>query len=180
VTAWRCPSCKASTVYPGRIVAPGEFGTGAWFVPHATKTSVGVQVRFFACAACGHVWSSIAPGELRASIDTHGSALARQYLRATNGPPNHDLPDVPEARRAGDAVAVIDFLILFGRDVEARRKFHEMSGSTWDDTHAHIAGWSDMTRTRKLALFGWRSKDEVLNGLAQDRDHPMRDRDLDG
>jgi hypothetical protein len=64
--------------------------------------------------------------------------------------------------------------------MEAKRRFHELSGLTWDQTHADVAGWIDMPRTRKLALFGWRSKDKVLEEQLQLRDHPMRDRDLDG
>ncbi len=180
MNAWRCPSCKASMVFPGRIVAPGEFGTGVWFAPNATRTSVGVRVSFFACASCGHMWSSVAPGELRVSIASHGSELARQYLRSTNGDPNQDLPDTPEAEQAGDAVAAIDGLILTGQEVEARRKFHELTGRTWDETHTAMAGWIDMTRARKLALFGWRSKEDILEEKGQLRDHPMRDRELDG
>jgi hypothetical protein len=175
-----CPSCGSKAVYPGRLVSPGEFNPAWWFVPHFNQKLVGVQVGFIACSACGHVWSRVAPGELRVSIDLHGRELAKQYLKATNAGPYHDLPDDPEAKRAGDAVALFDFLILTGTGVDAKRRYHELTGRTWDQTHKDIDGWADMTRARKLALFGWRSKDEILAEKAELRDHPMRDRDLDG
>jgi hypothetical protein len=35
---------------------------------------------FFACLACGLVWSSLQPDELRAHVETHGDAKAKCRL----------------------------------------------------------------------------------------------------
>jgi hypothetical protein len=174
----RCPSCGESNAYPGRILLPAEFRPDGYFAPNTTK-SLGIRLSSFACCSCGHVWSSIGPGELKSSVQIHGREVAKQHLASMTAGPHHDLPDTPEAHRAADAVAEIDSLVVSG-SLNATRRYHELSGRTWDQTHADVAGWMDMTRAAKLALFGWRSKDLILEELAQLRDHPMRDRELDG
>ena len=60
--------------------------------------------------------------------------------------PYHDLPDIPEARQAGDCVVEIDALVLAGNGLEAFRRFRQLTGKTWDEAHATIPTWFDLKR----------------------------------
>jgi hypothetical protein len=89
--AWRCPNCDASTVIPGHATT-GE-GTATWFLPNGTEVrrTGGVKLThaFLCCWSCGHVWTSLAPEELRAFIARYGREVAMQLLEAP-GPGRDD------------------------------------------------------------------------------------------
>jgi hypothetical protein len=122
----------------------------------------------------------VAPDQLRAAIKTNGRELAKQYFESLASGPYHDLPDIPEARQAADGVAEIDALIWSGKVLDATRRYHELTNRTWDEVHATIPRWADLTRARKLALFGWHPKGKLDDDDAELPKHPMRDRELDG
>ena len=67
-----------------------------------------------------------------------------------------------------------------GNQLDATRRLRQLASCTWDDAIDAIRGWADLERVRKLALFGWRPKFKDLVTEAGLRDHPMRDRLLDG
>ena len=174
-----CEKCGAATVVPGQLRTPGDLD-GMTFVPAGTTRGFGVRAVFRACLSCGHVWTSVMPEALRDSIRKHGHALARQYLIRCEKGPYYDLPDIPEARRAADGVAEIDLLMLEGNNVEAVRRYRQLTGQIWDDVHEAMRQWAELSRERKLALFGWSTKQKPEDEPANLRDHPMRDRVLDG
>ena len=81
---------------------------------------------------------------------------------------------------AGEKVAEIDALVLEGKLPQATRRCRELLAITWDQAIDAIRIWHNLTRPQKLARCGWQSK-EILQ--AEDpgwRDHPLRDRLLDG
>ncbi len=175
-----CEKCGAATVLPGYLRTHGDFDGQAYFLPAGATRGAGVQVVFRACWSCGHVWTSLGPEALRDSVCAHGNELTRQHLIRCEEGPYHDLPDISEARRAGDGVAEIDQLMLEGNSVEAARRYRHLTGQIWDDVHAAMRQWIDLPRDRKLALFGWSPKKRPEDAPASLRDHPMRDRALDG
>jgi hypothetical protein len=179
VEAGRCQSCGESTLVLGHPVG-GEGSQVFGFSPAATHASVKLRVAFHACTSCGHVWAMVAPDELRIAIERHGRELIKQQLESSVDGPYHDLPDIPEARKAADGVAEIDALILTGHGLEAVRRFRQLTGKTWDEVHATIPNWFDLKRTRKLAFFGWNPKGKLDEDDFGVREHPMRDRLLDG
>lgn len=178
-----CPKCKASTVVINGYVMPsGEAGRGTstCFVPCNARTfrrkvGVNLQYGFSACSSCGHLWTSLAPDELRVFIQTFGTKLARQHLQTLEAGPSHDLPDTPEAREAGTRVAEIDALVLQGKQPEATRRYRELMPTTWDKAIDAVRDWQDLERPQKLARFGWQPKEG-----SEPTDHPMSDRLLDG
>ncbi len=135
---------------------------------------------FLACLSCGHLWSKIAPAAVRQSIRTHGTELAKQVVEYLDSGPMHDLPDMPEAREAGQAVAEIDTLVWSGKTPEATRQYRELTHCTWDQAIDSVRHWVDLTRPQKLALFGWVVKDQKPTDEKGVGEHPMRDRLLDG
>ena len=180
--AWRCPNCDASTVIPGHPTT-GEW-TAIGFLPNGTHRcpTGGVKLThaFFGCWSCGHVWTSLAPEELRALIATYGREVARQRLEAPGSGREDGLPDCTEARAAVEGVAEIDALVLAGRQREATRRYRELTRTSWDRALDAVRGWEDLKRAQKLALFGWRPKAKSQSDESPMRDHPMRDRWLDG
>ena len=135
---------------------------------------------FLCCWSCGHVWGSLAPEELRVFIEDHGREVAKQHRDASEFGSDHGLPDRPEARRAAQGVSEIDALVLSGRKREARRRYRQLTGSTWYQALMAFRGWHDLERARKLALFGWSPKDESQAGKSATLGHPLKDRLLDG
>ena len=176
-----CPRCRASViVITGSVTPTGEGGGGSYFVPsHARlfqrKPGVVLRSDFLACSSCGHFWSSLAPDELRSFLLTDGTELARQHLQTLESGPSHDLPDISEAREAGERVAEIDALVLQGKRPQATRRYREMMATTWDEAINAVRDWQSLGRPEKLARFGWRPKEE-----SKPPDHPMLDRLLDG
>jgi hypothetical protein len=175
----RCKVCGNPSLVPGHLLgAEGSQVVG--FAPAATYSHVRLRAACRACFTCGHVELSVAPGELRNSIELHGKELVKQYFRSIDAGTYHDLPDIPEARRAADGVAEIDSLILSGNELEAKRRYRQLAGKTWDEVNAMIPTWVDLTRARKLALFGWRPKGKLdAEEDSEQREHPMHDRLLD-
>jgi hypothetical protein len=83
-----CPRCGAEPTTGGFI--PVSRGSGpVCFIPEGCRKtwwSMGVRFHespFFACLACGLVWSSLQPDELRAHVETHGDAKAKCRLPAS-------------------------------------------------------------------------------------------------
>ncbi len=176
----RCRNCGKATLVPGHLaVAEGSPIYG--FAPAATRAHVRLRVAFNACTSCGHLWASVAPEELQSAIEIHGTELIKQHLVSAQSGRYRDLPDIPEAIQAADGVAEIDSLVLAGNGLEAARRFRHLTGTIWDEVHAIVSGWANLTRTRKLALFGWRPKGTPDDADDREqRSHPMHDRLLDG
>ena len=178
MTPWRCPNCQAMTVIPGHFTA-GEF-VALWFVPAQTPgNGVSLKCSFLCCWSCGHVWASVDPEKLRAHIEENGNELARERLRPFAREPFHGLPDCPEAHEAADGVAEIDALVFEGKLIAAIRRYRELTHTPWGQAGDDVRGWHDFKRARKLAMFGWRSKDAIVDDKST-LEHPMRDRWLDG
>jgi hypothetical protein len=178
--ACRCQSCGKPTVVPGHLV--GTEGSQVWgFVPALTRSQVMLRVAFHACVSCGHVWAKVEPAEVRNAIEKRGKELIKQHLETCVSGPYRDLPDVPEARSAAEGVAEIDYLILAGNQLDATRRFRQLSGCIWDEAIDLIRGWVGLERAHKLVLLGWRPQGKDLdNESGRLQDHPMRDRVLDG
>jgi hypothetical protein len=179
--ARRCPVCASLAVVAGKLAVPGEAAAGFYFVPVGTRGPTwrtgGVRLPqvLHACAACGHLWTSVGADVLREFLARHGTELAQQLLAAREHGPGHDLPDCPEARQAATHTAEIDALVLEGRQPEATRRYRELARVTWDQAVDTVRTWRDLGRAEKLALFGWRPKEP-----AGDPGHPLHDRELDG
>jgi hypothetical protein len=139
---------------------------------------MGIRLKFRSCWSCGHVWTSLAPEELRAFIEKHGREVAKQQLEASELA--DDLPDCPEARAAASGVAEIDTLVLAGNQPGATRRFRELTHTTWDHAIDAVRDWQDLKRPQKLALFGWCPKQVSPATESAVTEHPMRDRWLDG
>lgn len=178
----RCPRCGGSVCFPGSVVGSEEAAPDFFFSPYSMWPNRGIrlQIPFLSCLSCGHVWANLAPGELRNLIARRGGEVAKQYLECLTAGRYFDVPDIPEARKAADAVAEIDFQVLSGSQKGGVRRFHELSGRSWDETHAALRRWAEMPRAEKLALFGWRSKDDILAEKHDLESHPIFDRELDG
>ena len=173
-----CPKCNNSTVIEGNFWN-GE-GYAHWFVPaHTSTAGLPATSHFLACWSCGHIWANIDPIKLRACIEVHGDELAREKLEPQSHDPFRGLPDCPEARQAAEGVAEIDELVYFGKIVEAIRRYRELTHTKWGQAGDEIRAWHKLKRSRKLAMFGWHTKEEAEEDktVAQ---HPMRDRWLDG
>jgi hypothetical protein len=121
----------------------------------------------------------LAAVKLRANIETYGNELIKQHIEPSISGPYQGLPDIPEARQAADGVAEIDALVLAGRGGEVRR-YRDLTNTTWDQALEVVRGWRDLKRAQKLALFGWHPKGKAQPDETALRDHPMRDRFLDG
>jgi hypothetical protein len=175
-----CPSCGKPTVVPGHLVGP-ENSPITYFAPASARYHVKLRIVVQACTSCGHVGTAVSPYELRSLIERHGNELVKQHLELLEKGRYHDLPDIPEAHQAADRVAELDGWILAGISLEAVRRYHQLTGQSWDDVHRSMAKWTDLKRPRKLALLGWRPKglldDEDVPGQ---REHPMHDDLLDG
>ncbi len=183
----QCPKCCSSNVVSGSLSGVGESGV-AVFIPRGLRFTawlvrnpgVGLSNGSLCCLACGLVWTHAKPEEVRATIEKHGNALAKELLEVMEWGPYFDVPDLPEARNAADGVVEIDSLIMDGRQPAATRRYRELTHCTWDQAASVIRRWLDLARREKLALFGWRPKESESTGDPVTRDHPMRDRLLDG
>jgi hypothetical protein len=89
MTSDTCPRCGAEATTGGFI--PGSRGGGpVCFIPEGCRKTwwwLGVRFRgspFFACLACGLVWSGLLPDELRAHIESYGDVKAKSRLPASN------------------------------------------------------------------------------------------------
>jgi hypothetical protein len=132
------------------------------------------------CTSCGHVWTRLAPDELRHFIRTHGDELVKQCLESAERGPDRDLPDVHEARLAGLGVAEIDALVLTGHVPAATRRLRELTGRTWDEVVSAMRNWRALKRSQKLELLGWIAKRRFKDDELQTAEDPMRDPWLDG
>lgn len=110
----RCQNCGEATVVPGQLLVSDGGGIYG-FARAFTRSHVKVRVAFHACSSCGALWASVAPDELRNTIETHGRELVKQHLASGISGPYHGLPDIAEARQAADGVAEIDGLMLAGK-----------------------------------------------------------------
>jgi hypothetical protein len=181
--AERCPKCAGMAVLPGCSLSI-DVGDGICLVPPGALPpgwNPGIPAPFAmsCCLSCGHAWTQIKPETIVHYIQTHGSELGKQNLETVVKGPYRDLPDFPEARAAADKVAEVDALVATGHDVEARRRYRELTGTTWDHAIASINGWSALDRPKKLAVFGWCPKDKGPADKPEGPGHPMRDRWLD-
>jgi hypothetical protein len=87
MTSGPCPRCGSGATSGGLI--PGSRGGGpVCFIPQGCRKTwwwLGVRFRespFFACLACGLVWSNLRPEELRSHVEKYGDATARSRLPA--------------------------------------------------------------------------------------------------
>jgi hypothetical protein len=144
------------------------------------RPGVALRHGFLSCLSCGHVWTRLAPDELRHFIRTHGDELVKQCLDFLERGPDRDLPDVPEARLAGLGVAEIDALMLAGQLPAATRRLRELTGRTWDQVVDSMRHWRDLKRPQKLEMLGWVSKRAFNDEESKMVEHPMRDPWLDG
>jgi hypothetical protein len=173
-----CPVCKGTTVIPDHvrtdeILAPR-------FIPcHSTGPGVSLTFSFLSCCSCGHIWSSVDPKDLRSYIEEHGNELVRQQLEPYARDPFHGLPDCPDAHEAAKGVAEIDDLVFTGKTIEAIRRYRELTHTKWGQAGEDVRAWHNLKRVRKLAMFGWHSKEAEIEGKSAP-EHPMRDRWLDG
>jgi hypothetical protein len=173
-----CPICKSTTVFPGHFWSGDPLPS--WFIPkHTNGAGVSLTVSFLCCCSCGHIWASVDPTVLRSCMLLHGSELIRERLQPFAVDPFYGLPDCPEAHEAAKGVAEIDELVLSGKIVEAIRRYRELTHTKWGQAGEEIRAWHNFKRARKLAMFGWHSKDEVADEKTV-REHPMRDRWIDG
>ena len=173
-----CPNCKSSTVVPGQL-STGDI-PAPWFRPsHTSGHGVSVTRSFLSCWSCGHFWTSIDPAKLRGWIATNGSELMKEQMEPSARNPLDGLPDFPEAHQAASGVAEIDNLVLEGKQVEAIRRYRALTHTKWGPAGDVIRAWHNLKRSRKLALFGWREKEETIDDKTTAQD-PMRDRWLDG
>jgi hypothetical protein len=173
-----CPNCKSSTVLSGALWT-GEFPIHWIISSHTSGRSIHLNGNFRSCWSCGHVWTSVDPAELRACIETSSNELIREQLEPFARDPFFGLPDFPEARQAAHGVAEIDGLVLEGKIVEAIRRYRELTHTPWGPAGDDIRAWHNLKRSRKLAMFGWHEKEEVIDKKALAED-PMRDPWLDG
>jgi hypothetical protein len=180
VEAKSCPMCKGSVILAGSAMA--GFATPLSFVPHGMRPSLseqGVPMTWVACLSCGHTWLQVAPQDLRACIASRGTELLKQRLARLDRGPHHDLPDLAGAIQADEWVAEIDELIMAGKQVEATRRYHELSGKTWDETLETMREWRDLKLAGKLSLFLQPAQEKPAPGAKDVADHPMADRWLD-
>jgi hypothetical protein len=91
----------------------------------------------------------------------------------------HDFPDCPEAHQAAQGLAEIDALVFDGKLLEATRRYRELTQTKWGQAGDDVRAWNEMKRAKKLELFGWRTKDALVDDPSLLK-HPMRDRRLDG
>lgn len=64
---------------------------------------------------------------------------------------------------------------------EATRRYRQLTAKTWDEVLAATSKWVDLTRDRKLAMFGWHPKGKLDDHESSGQQaHPMHDRLLDG
>jgi hypothetical protein len=175
--SWRCPNCQSSTVLLGHLWN-GEFVANR-FVPTQTRShGVGLKHHFRCCWSCGHIWASVDPEQLRACIEQHGNELVREQLQPFARDPYYGLPACPEAHEAAKGVAEIDGLVFEGKVIEAIRRYRELTHTKWGPAGDDIRAWHNLKRAKKLALFGWHSKDAITDDASLLKD-PMRDRWLD-
>lgn len=159
----RCPNCNEPTVVHGRFISVNaKHGDGFVLArPRLFKRVPFVPYdnwRVRACASRGHVWSSLDPARLREVMLKQGDEIDRQHLDEIDHGPLRDPPDTEPARAAGEKVWEIDVLVRSGRWDEAVRKYRELRGVAWDQSHKDLKKWRSMPRWEKIALFGWVSK----------------------
>jgi hypothetical protein len=173
-----CPICKATTVFPGHFWS-GEM-LGPWFIPkHTNGAGVSLTLSFLSCSSCGHIWASVDPTVLRSCMLLHGSELIKERLQPFAHDPFYGLPACPEAHCAAKGVAEIDDPVLSGKTIEAIRRYRELTHTKWGQAGEESRGWHNLKRARKLAMFGWHSKDAQVDDKIVP-EHPMRDRWIDG
>jgi hypothetical protein len=179
--AKHCPMCQASTVLVGSVYSEGGALAFAPTGSHVPLWGLNFPLRWNTCLSCGNVWTSVNVQGVRAAIEASGSELLKQQVERLDHGPHHDVPSVPGALKASERVAEIDDLFLAGKEVEATRRFHELTGCTWDETVDSLRGWRQFKRAKKLALFGWQTeKKPAAAGAGGTSEHPMADRWLDG
>jgi hypothetical protein len=122
----------------------------------------------------------LSPEVLRDLIKTRGSELARQQLDLLQYGTDYDLPESSFARHAAEKSREIDALVLNEKHVEAIRRFHELTEFTWDQCLETMRVWRDLTRGKKLALFGWAPKEKPQAPGGEATENSMRDRWMDG
>jgi hypothetical protein len=176
--------CKSSAVLPGHLATGPEGGIATIFVPigmQAVFARPGVWLHHgsLSCLSCGHVWTRLAPDQLRQFIRTNGDELVKQCLDSLEHGPDHGLPDVPEARLAGLGVAEIDALVLAGQLPAATRRLRELTGRTWDEVVNAMRVWRGLKRPEKLEMLGWVSKERLKENELKTAEHPMSDPWLD-
>jgi hypothetical protein len=172
--------CEGSVVLPGSVMA--GFATPLSFVPHGIRPSLseqGITMTWVACLSCGHAWLQVAPQDLRACVASRGTELLKHRLARLDHGPHHDLPDLPGAIQAADWVAEIDDLVLAGKPVEATRRYHALSGRTWDETLETMREWRDLKLAVKLSRLLPRSEEKPKLAATDGENHPMSDRWLD-
>lgn len=179
--AKRCPNCREPKVVPAHPYSVHEPIVHVSPRAGGGFRSVGpiVSTSLECCLACGHLWTTLKPEQVRILIEAHNTDLGRQYIRTVLEGPYHDLPDHPAAREAAERVAEIDALVMARRDGEAIRRYRELTGLTWDQAILETRRWANHDRATKLALFGWHPKEKADAKGDELSAHPMRDRWLD-
>ena len=139
-----CPRCGRAPVAPSHLVHPAS--------PHAAMAPR------WACPACGLAWTEHDPARLRAAIRDHGGELGRQLLDEVDGGPLRDLPDTAAAREVAAWLAELDDLARVAAGGRVARRFHELTGTSWDEAIAATRHWHRLSRPEKLAHLGWEAK----------------------
>jgi hypothetical protein len=182
--AARCPACGRSKLIEGQVVSASET-TSLVFVPPGARlirwmSGVPLPNVFQYCLECGHLASRLAPEAVRTFLREYGTPLATEHLDALIAGPEHDVPDVPEARAAARGVAEINALIVDNRQPEATRRYRDLTGTTWDQAIDAIRHWRERTRPERLAMLGWMPVDKTPPEPSDAGQHPLHDPELDG
>jgi hypothetical protein len=84
-----CPRCGGKAVMADKCLGRWQLGRASRFEPDGLRrfqpfrfrqSGIPLQAGFTACLACGLVWSGVAPDELRALVERHGTEATKAQL----------------------------------------------------------------------------------------------------
>jgi len=182
----RCPRCTSATRISGSVNMPSETRPVSLLVPHKIRffrRKAGVTLDrpdFGCCPACGLVWSSVPPAELRDYIAAYGAELLKQDLELQGADPGQVLPEAPEARKAAQAVAEIDGLVRARALSRAVDRYRDLTRTTTHHAGCVVGKWRALSLAAKLSLFGWPPKGKDRADEPEAEGHPLRDSLFDG
>jgi hypothetical protein len=85
-----CPTCASPNYVEGRLALSGTddgwvtsfFPKGIKFLSFRKSVNLANGQLFFACLACGHIWSQVVPTELRELLLKNGDASTIAKVQA--------------------------------------------------------------------------------------------------